>query len=258
VSRCFAYAMPLLALPFAAAACGGSKNSSNITVTLVADPATAVKDAAAKTSQAGSEHLAIAGRIVAGGQTVTFKGAGDFDTAKHQGSLNADFSVGGLNGSLEEVSSGKDAYVKSDLLGALTPGGKPWVKLDLARTAKSQGVDITSFLSQDPAQALTRLQGLQNVEKVDTPGAAGDTTHYRATFDVPKAQGAAVPGKGRYDIWIGEDGYVHRLRAMVKSGGATSTVTTDLSEFGEDVSVTLPKAADTYDGTKTPIPGLGG
>jgi hypothetical protein len=254
--RRLAYAS-LLAVPFAAAACGGSKNGSE-TATLPDDPAAAVKGAAAKTAQAGSEHLAIAGRIVASGQTVTFKGTGDFDTKKHLGSLNADFSVGGLNGSLEEVSSGKDAYVKSDLLGALTPGGKTWVKLDLAQAAKSQGVNITSFLSQDPTQALTQLQGLDNVHKVETPNAGSDTTHYRATFAVPKAEGAAKAGTGRYDIWIGEDGYVHQLKAMVTTGGATSTVTTDLSAFGEPVSITLPNAADTYDGTKTPIPGLGG
>jgi hypothetical protein len=244
----------LLALPFAAAACGGSKNSSDISVTLAADPATAVKGAAAKTAQAGSEHVAIAGRIVAGGQTVTFKGTGDFDTKKHVGSLNADFSVGGLNGSLEEVSSGKDAYVKSDLLGALTPGGKPWVKLDLAQTAKSQGVDITSFLSQDPAQALIQLQRLGDVQKVGV-GAVG--THYRAKIDLSRS-GAAATGTGRYDVWIGDDGYVHRVKTILTAGGSTSTVATDLSDFGEPVSVTLPKAAETYDGTKTPIPGLGG
>ena len=254
--RRLAYAS-LLALPFAAAACGGSKNSSG-TATLPDDPAAAVKGAAAKTAQAGSEHLAIAGRIVASGQTVTFKGSGDYDTKKHLGSLSADFSVGGLNGSLEEVSSGKDAYVKSDLLGALTPGGKPWVKLDLAQAAKSQGVDITSFLSQDPTQALAQLQGLSNVQKIDTQIAGSHTTHYRAGFDVPKAKGAAAAGTGHYDIWIGEDAYVHRLKAVVTAGGATSTVTTDLSAFGEPVSITLPRAADTYDSTKTPIPGLGG
>ena len=256
--RSFAYAVPFLALPLAAAACGGNKSGTSSTASLPDDPAAAVKGAAAKTAQAGSEHLALAGRIVAGGQMVTFKGTGDFDTEKHLGSLNADFSVGGLNGSLEEVSSGKDAYVKSDLLGALTPGGKPWVKLDLAKTAKSQGVDITSFLSQDPTQALTELQSLRDVRKVPTQVVGSNTTHYRASFVVPKAAGAATAGTGRYDVWIGEDGYVHRLKAKVTSGGATSTVTTDLSAFGEPVSVTLPSAADTYDGTKTPIPGLGG
>jgi hypothetical protein len=252
--RRLAYAS-LLALPFAAAACGGSKNNSNISVTLVADPASAVKGAAAKTAQAGSEHLVIAGRIVASGQAVTFKGSGDFDTKKHRGSLSADFSAGGLNGSLDELSSGTDAYIKSELLSALVPGGKTWVKIDLAKTAKAQGVSIASFLSLDPTAALTQLQGLRDVQKV---GTAGGTTHYRAKIDLSKLQSAATTGTGRYDVWIGEDGYVHRVKAIVTASGSTSTVTTDLSAFGEPVSITLPKPADTFDGTNTPIPGLGG
>src|SRR5437763_599584 len=108
----WAYAMPFLALPLAAAACGGSKNGS-ATATLPDDPAAAVKGAASKTLGAGGEHLAIVGRVSASTQVVTFKGNGAFDTKKHVGSLNADFSAGALNGSLEEVSSGAIAYVKS-------------------------------------------------------------------------------------------------------------------------------------------------
>jgi hypothetical protein len=254
VNRRFAYAVPLLALPLAAAACGGNKNAS-ATATLPDDPVAAVKGAAAKTAQAGSEHLAILGRVVASGQTLTFKGSGDFDTKKQLGSLNADFSVGGLNGSLEEVSSGKDAYIKSELLSALVPGGKTWVKLDLVKTAKAQGVSIASFLSLDPTQALTQLQALRDVQKV---GSAAGTTHYRAKIDLSKLKSAAKTGTGRYDVWIGEDGYVHRVKAIVTTGGSTSTITTDLSAFGEPVSVTLPKPADTYDGTNASIPGLGG
>jgi hypothetical protein len=253
--RRLAYAMPFLALPLAAAACGGGKSGSASTASLPDDPVAAVKGAAAKTAQAGSEHLALVGRIVASGQTVTFKGSGDFDTKKHVGSLVADFSIGGLNGSLEEVSSGKDAYVKSPLLSALTPGGKTWVKLDLVQTATSQGVDITSFLSQDPTEALAQLQGLQTGQKVGVDAAG---THYRAKMNLSRLKGTAAAGRGRYDVWIGEDGYVHRVKAIVTTGGATSTVTTDLSAFGEPVSVTLPASADTYDATKTPIPGLGG
>lgn len=256
--RRFAYAVSLLALPLAAAACGGSKNGASSTAALPDDPVAAVKGAAAKTAQAGSEHLAILARVVARGQAVTFKGSGDFDTKKHLGSLKGDFSVGGLNGSLEEISSGADAYVKSDLLSALVPGGKQWVKLDLAKTAKAQGVSITSFLSQDPSQALSQLQSLGEVQKVKTQIVGSKTTHYRARIDLSKLKGVATSGTGRYDVWIGEDGYVHQVKAIVTTGGSTSTVTTNLSAFGEPVSVTLPKAADTYDGTKTSIPGLGG
>jgi len=249
------FALAFLVVPLVASACGGSRKSAS---TISADPATAVKDAAAKTVQAGSEHLAIAARVVARGQTITFKGSGDFDTKRHLGSLAGDFSAGGLNGSLEEVSSGTDAYVKSDLLSALVPGGKTWVKLDLAKTAKARGLNITSFLSQDPTQALTQLQSLANVTKAATQPVAGKTTHYRAAIDLSKLGGAASTGTGRYDVWIGDDGYVHQVSTIVTTAGTTSTVTTDLSAFGESVSVAVPKPGDTYVAPNGTIPGLGG
>jgi hypothetical protein len=249
--RRLAYAMPLLFLPLAAAACGGNKNSS-ATAALPDDPAAAVEGAANKTVQAGSEHLTIIGRVAARSQVVTFKGSADFDTKKHLGAVTGDFSAGGLNGSLEEVSSGTIAYVKSDLLGAFLPAGKTWVKLDLLKTAKAQGIDLTSVLSQDPTAALTQLQKLRDVQKIGPATVGGEsTTRYRGTL-------AMKNGTARFDVWIGEDGYVHRLKAAAKTAGTTSTITTDLSKFGEAVGVAIPKPADTFDGTNASIPGLGG
>ena len=257
--RALAYAMPLLAVPLAAAACGGSKAGSPGTTSLPDDPVAAVKGAARKTAQAGSEHLKIVGRVVAVGRTVTFNGSGDFDTKKHLGSLTADISAGGLNGAIDEVSSGTTAYLKSDLLSAMLPAGKTWVKLDLAKVAASRGVDITSFLSQDPTKALTQLQSLRNVTKVGETQLGGvTTTHYRADLDPSKLKGVAATGTGRYDVWIGNDGYVHRVKTALTTGGATSSVTTDLSSFGEGVKVDVPAPADTFDGTNASIPGLGG
>jgi hypothetical protein len=257
VRRSFAYAMPFLALPLAAAACGGSKSSSNITVTLSADPATAVKDAAAKTTQAGSEHVAILGRVV-GGQGFSFKGTGDFDTKKRVGSLKADFTGGGLNGSVVEISNGTTAYLKSDLLSAFVPGGKTWVKVDLAKAGASAGV-LSALLPEDPLKALDELQSLQGVTKVGTAEIGGvSTTHYRGRLDLSTLTGTKMVGRGRFDVWIGDDGYVHRVRAVVAPKGTVSTVTSDLSKFGEPVSASVPSAADTFDATNTKIPGLGG
>jgi hypothetical protein len=74
-------------------------------------------------------------------------------------------------------------------------------------------------------------------------------------------KGAARTGTGRYNVWIGDNGYVHRVKAIVTIGGATSTVTShtsDLSAFGESVSVTVPPAPETFDGSKASLPGLGG
>ena len=254
--RRLVYALPLLALPLAVAACGGKSSSST---PLPHDPVAAVKGAASKTVQAGSEHVHLVGRVVAGSQTVTFNGAGDFDTQAHLGSLHGEFSAGGLNGVIDEVTSGTISYLKSELLTALVPGGKTWVKIDLAKTAKARGINVTSVLSQDPTEALTQLQALRDVQKIGTETVAGETTtHYRARLDLSKLKGVAQAGLGRYDVWIGEDGYVHRVKAIVTTGGATSTLTTDLSKFGEPVKVTVPKAADTFDGTKASIPGLTG
>jgi hypothetical protein len=71
-------------------------------------------------------------------------------------------------------------------------------------------------------------------------------------------KGAAQEGTGRYDVWIGDNGYVHRVKAIVTTGGATPTVTTDLSAFGEAVSVTVPPASEAFDGSNSTVPGLGG
>jgi hypothetical protein len=258
--RRFAYVASFLAVPLATAACGGGKSASTSTASLSNDPLVAVKDAAGKTEQAGSEHMKLLGRAVASTQTIVFKGAGDFDTKAHQGTMSVDFSASGVNGTIDAVSDGAVVYVKSDLLAMMLPTGKTWVKVDLAKSAKAAGVGISTFLSQDPTQSLTRLQGLRSVAKVGEAqlnGAA--TTHYRARMDLSKLPAAsATAGTGRYDVWIGDDGYVHRVKAIVTTGGTTSTVTTDLSAFGEPVKVAVPAASQTFDGSNSTIPGLGG
>ena len=53
--RRFALAVPFLAVPLAAAACGGGKSGSTSTAALPDDPLAAVKGAARKTAESGSE-----------------------------------------------------------------------------------------------------------------------------------------------------------------------------------------------------------
>jgi hypothetical protein len=251
--------VPFLAVPLAAAACGGGKSASSTKAALPDDPLAAVKGAARKTSQSGSEHVKLSGHVVTSGQTVTFTGGGDFDAETHLGAMKVDVSVGGINTTIDEVSQGTIVYLKSELLGAMLPAGKTWVKLDLAKSAKSAGVDVSSFLSQDPTQPLAQLQGLRDVKKVGTAQIDGAAmTHYRARIDLSKLKAGATAGRGRYDVWIGDDGYVHRVKAIVTATGATSTVTSDLSAFGDDVNVTVPSARETFDGSNSMIPGLGG
>ncbi len=93
------------------------------------------------------------------------------------------------------------------------------------------------------------------------------TTQYRAKLDVaklPKVAALANATYGPLDIWIGkDDGYVHRLHSTytTKSANASAqsvTLTVDFSDFGKSVSVSVPAASATADGTGQAIPGLGG
>lgn len=257
--RRYAVALPFLAVPLAAAACGGNKSASTTSASSVADPLVAVKDAARKTVAAGTEHAKLAGRVVASGQSISFTGSGDFDTSAHRGAMTAHVAVAGLDTAVDEVSDGTVIYVKSSLIGAMLPAGKTWVKIDVAKTGAAQGATISSLLSQDPAHALTQLQSLKRVTKVGEAQVDGvTTTQYRGRLDLSTLTGTTMTGTGRYDVWIGDDGYVHRVKAIVAKGGTTSTVTADLSAFGDDVTVAVPAAAETFDGTNSTIPGLGG
>jgi LppX_LprAFG lipoprotein len=247
-------ARALVVLPLVLAACGGGKKSA----ATPSDPLAAVKAAAAKTTAAGSEHLALVASVVTGGQTVSLKGAGDVDTKAHLGSMHATLSTGSINGALDEVSKGTALYVKSDLLAALIPAGKTWIQLDVAKLAKSQGIS-SSLFSLDPSESLAQLQSLKNVTKVGTEQVGGAaTTHYTAAIDVSKLPATAKAGSGTYDVWIGDDGYVHRVRVTIKSKSSNATVTSDLSGYGGKVSVTVPPASQVYDSRGAPIPGLGG
>ena len=245
-------ALVFVVLPLALAACGGKKSAAP-----PSDPVAAVKAAAVKTAAAGTEHLALVASVVTGGQTISVKGSGDVDTKTHLGSMHATLSLGSINGTLDEVSKGTALYVKSELLAAMLPPGKTWVRLDLAKLAKSQGLSSTLF-SLDPSESLAQLQSLKNVTKVGTEQVGGaSTTHYKAAIDVSKLPATAKAGSGTYDVWIGDDGYVHRVRVTIASKSSNATVTTDLSGYGTKVTATVPPASQVYDSGGS-IPGLGG
>ena len=257
--RAFAIAVPFLAVPLAAAGCGGGRSGSSTTTALPVDPLAAVTGAALRTTASGSQHIEIGGRVGATGQRITFAGKGLLDTKAHLSSMSVDFNAGGLAGAFDEVSEGTNLYVKSDLLTAMLPKRETWVKIDLADAAKSSGTGLSSLLSQDPRQALSQLQSLRNVTKVGVTEIDGESlTHYRGRIGLSTLTRSGMNGTGRYDVWIGGDGYVHRVKGIVRKGGTTSSVTTDLSAFGEPVTITVPPASQVYVGSTSTIPGLGG
>lgn len=261
--------LAVLVLPLAACG-GGSKNSSSPSAkTATLTPVAYVKSSAHRTAQAPSEHVSLQGSATVGSTAVQLNGQGDFDNTKKLGSMHADFSAGGLNGTIDEVMNGATLYLRSPLFAAALPQGKEWLKLDLEQVGRAKGLDFSSLTSQSPEQVLSQLQAAGKVTTVGDEtidGAA--TTHYRVRVDVDKLpQGAKIKALAgaKYapiDLWIGkDDNYVHRLRLAYSLGAAgkaqTIAMTMNFSEFGKDVSVAVPPDSDSLDATGAALNGLG-
>jgi hypothetical protein len=266
-----AAAAAVLALPLVAAPCGGSgKKTSTETTTAAAPAGSVIGDAVAKTVKAGSEHAVLSADVVAGGQHVGLSGSGDFDSAKHVGKVHATFSLGGVQTAADEVQSGSKIYVSSPFFTALLPAGKKWLTLDLAKAGATLGADASVLTTQDPSSALAQLKAVTGVTEVGSQDVNGTpTTHYRGRIDVsklPASSAALVKSTGAsfgpVDVWVGDDGYVHRVRMVTNAsqGGqkTKTTVTMTLSDFGAAVSVTVPPASETVDASSVTIPGLTG
>lgn len=256
-------ALALVVVPLALAACGGGGGKHASTSSSVS-PAAAVKAAALKATKAGSEHAVLKVSAVTGGQNVTLTGSGDFDSGTKQGSLHVDLSAAGISSTIDEVLTGTVVYLKSPLFSAFIPGGKTWLKIDLQRAASAQGLNLSALMAQNPTESLQALQGLKSVRTIGTEQlATGNATHYRAQIDAAKLPAAVRSSvhTGAYDVWVGDDGYVDRVRTSVHSGAgsqkATATVVVDLSGYGKSVKIDVPSAADTFTSTGS-IPGLGG
>jgi membrane-associated protease RseP (regulator of RpoE activity) len=252
----------LIAAPLALAACGSGSKSSQVKLSAAAY----VKQAAAKSAQATSEHVDLNGSAAVQGQQVVITGSGDFDNSTHQGSMTAHATVSGLDLQIDEVLDGTNLYMKSPLFAATLPAGKTWLKLDLQKLGQARGIDFRALLSQNPSQAFTQLQAIGNVTTVgdETIGGAA-TTHYSVTIDpskLPSAVKLKLPAGAKlptYDVWIGkDDGYIHRSTVTYANGKQSATVTSNFTDFGKTVTVDVPPAGQVVDATAKSLKGLGG
>jgi hypothetical protein len=253
----------LVALPLVVVACGGgstTKETLPSTPVSTQSSADAVRTAASKAVLAGSERAVLKLNGAADGQWLRLNGSGGFDNRSGKGTFHLEYTVAGLAGTLDEVVSGTTVYVKSPLFSAFAPDGKTWLRLDARQAAASQGFDLSTFLAQNPARALRALRSLKDVTRIGREDLeSGAATHYRA-----RVAASALPNSlrsGPYDVWIGDDGYIHRVRTTLdaKASGrrAAATVVVDLSEFGKPVHVSVPAAAETFTANGV-FPGLKG
>jgi hypothetical protein len=110
-------------------------------------------------------------------------------------------------------------------------GGK-WVKMDFGDVTSGLG----GGLGTDPAQMLA------NIEEFNGSGEEVEDDHWRFSKD-----GTTT------DMFFGDDGYLERIEV---SGASAEPVTITYSDWGKDVDIEAPPAADVMDTGS--IPGLPG
>jgi hypothetical protein len=264
-------ALVLATLPLVLAACGGGGGSGLPTEsTHASTPLEFVQVSAKKTAAATTEHLDMVVSATVQGQKVKVTGNGDFDNTKRLGKVVAHALVQGVDLEIDEVLAGSTLYMKSPFFAAMLPKGKTWLKLDLAKAAKTKGIDFDSLISQDPSRNFTELQASGDAVKVgDETIDNRPTTHYRGHIDISKIpQGEKIQRTtgvkyGPYDVWIGkDDGLVHRLVTSYSYdvGGQRqrADLTMSFSDFGNAVNVQVPAAADVADVSQQNLGALGG
>jgi hypothetical protein len=270
-------ALAAAVLALAASACGGSGTSSSslmaVDVSTSASPAAeAVLHAGQKTSASESGRVSFTATFT-GTTSGTMSGAGVF--AKRQGRFTLDAS--GLAGSGSVLPGGKVEVVFDQLVfyaklppdsGLPLPPGKEWLKVDLQKLAQIQGLNLEQLtqLSQgDPSQALDFLQGASDdFHEVGSEDVRGEpTTHYAGTVDLTRVAAEAPPDvAAQYrkllqasptktlpmDVWIGQDGLVHRLSfEQTLPDNSSMTVDEQLYDFGVNADVSPPPADQVVD-----------
>jgi len=266
--------LPLVVLlALVASACGGSGVSSTDGSPSSAPAAAAVASAGQKSSDAGSARASFTATFT-GATSGTMTGVGEF--SQREGHLTMDMSdLGGGafgNGAAELTFSDLVYYMKLPQgAGLPLPPGKEWFKIDLKEIGQTQGLDLeqlTQLSQSDPSQALDFLRGASDdFHEVGTEDVRGEsTTHYAGTIDLNKvAESAPADLAEQYkklaelapsptvpmDVWIGDDGYVQKLRFQQKlAAGSSMTMEEELYDWGTDVNVTVPSDDEVVDLTQ--------
>ncbi|HEY3186745.1 MAG TPA: hypothetical protein VGJ70_04695 [Solirubrobacteraceae bacterium] len=258
----------LLAVPLAAAALAGCGSSDDLNPDVVAQ-------AADKTASAGSAKMALTARVQ--GQTV--KGDGYVDTAGEKSRVR--LTVPGA-GDFESVFVKRTIYLRfPEALSGQIPGGKRWVKVDLKRFGQAKGIDFGSLAGpagSDPSSQLDQLRGAGDVKKVGTEKVRGvETTRYTAKVDLRKAADKAPASRRAearrsidnliklsgqrtipVEVWLDDAGRLRRQKVTQKIKGETTTVTTELYDFGAREEVKAPPASQTTDVTDLAARNAGG
>jgi hypothetical protein len=244
--------------------------------TLSFDP---VASAASKTVDYQSARVSfIASMQMEGIGGMAFSGAGVFDGRTHSGALNMRFTLpedaqaqlGVSDPTMQMIMDGRHGlvmYMRSPLFRQLSD---KWIRLDMAKLMKQQGLDMSSIMSADqadPSQSLHMLMASSDAHPIGFDRVRGVfTTHYTLKVDLAKlARGdkqlsktfdtlRKLTGVQSYpaEAWVDDQGRVRRLKIDMSfniptAGAMQMSMTEDLYAFGVKVNVQPPPASDVFD-----------
>jgi len=236
--------------------------------------------AATHTRHAGSARVAMDMNMSTEQGTISMHGTGQFRLhSPAAGAMHLSITVptAGTTIGMDERILGTTIYMRSAVLSQSIPDSRPWLKLDLERFGKQQGIDFAALMdsgTSDPTQVLTYLDATShtvvNLGHATVDGVA--TTHYHADIDLSKAMRVMVArapagqrkavrstyrnllqetGTTSYpvDVWVDADGYVREMHMSVPMPVSQSSMdmTMKLSHFGAPVHITPPPASQVTD-----------
>lgn len=224
---------------------------------------TAVRSAYDKTAEAGTAKMKVEVKVGANGKSITTDGKGAIDLDEGDSAMT--LAVG--NKTVEQRVVDQVLYQK--LPDSKSSGDKPWTKVDLKKAAERQGMNPQQV--GDPAQSVAYAKAItdKDVSKAGTEKIDGvNTTEYKVSVDVSELPG----GAGLQDqlgptlpmrIWLDDQGRIRRQQvdlttkasASAQSGSDASServkisTTMQFSDFGTEVDVKAPSAAEVTDAT---------
>ncbi len=256
----------LAACATALVGCGGD--------TLSFDP---VASAASKTVDSTSARVEFTATMnIEGVGGMAFSGSGIFDGRSRSGAMNMRFTLpadaqaqlGGADPTMEMIMDGRRGlvmYMRSPLF--RTFASDKWLKLDMEKLAKKEGVDLSALMNAnqaDPSESLRMLMASTDAHPIGYDRVRGVfTTHYKLNVDLARLAKdnkalrktfeavRKLTGVDSYpaEAWIDDQGRIRRMKIDMSfnapTGGAfTMSMTEELYAFGVKVNVRPPAASE--------------
>lgn len=225
------------------------------------DPRSAVRAAVAalrKESTGFRQEVELEGEGKTYGLTVT----GDFDFAADKGHLTVDFPGGAIDHSDQVFADGKIYISGAEGVEEDAWGVMPRDKAEAHYLLRAPLNDPEHVLVQIASMREISREGEENVHGVRAVHYRGILDHRTVTLRMDKdvrtkmdqardMLGSDLPVFA--DAWVDSRGRLVQTRTSVNMPGAQATLTMALSDIGEPVRVTVPRASDTV-----PVTEVGG